>query len=121
MIIDRFNTNLIVALKLCTNELLKLEQTEGGIMAQKDKVDWLQQGDGNDAYSMLLSRIKQDKEEFVCWKGVMAKCSILNLTLNKRWLNSIPIWWELEVMYLLVWILLLFEGEKLLDGRRLEV
>lgn len=33
---------------------------------------------------MLLSRIKQDEEGFLCWKGVMAKCYILNLTLNKE-------------------------------------
>lgn len=41
MIVDGFNTNLIASEKLYIDELLKLQQTEEEILAQKAKVDWL--------------------------------------------------------------------------------
>ncbi|XP_019429404.1 PREDICTED: uncharacterized protein LOC109337009 [Lupinus angustifolius] len=47
---DQFNSNLLMEVKTCTENLLDLHKTEEEVMKQKSKINWLQLGDGNNAF-----------------------------------------------------------------------
>ncbi|XP_058756408.1 uncharacterized protein LOC131629639 [Vicia villosa] len=50
LIADRMNVHIIEKVKLLTEEVINLNETEEKVIMQRAKIDWLRSGDGNNVY-----------------------------------------------------------------------
>ncbi|XP_058740946.1 uncharacterized protein LOC131613279 [Vicia villosa] len=53
---DRINSQLIMQEKLCTEEIIKLNETEEKILRQRAKIDWIRLGDGMKGIDIMAMR-----------------------------------------------------------------